>query len=73
MQLRTLFVGLLCGTVGVLVDIDHVISYYIGWNDHFLHTPLLIISGAVLCCLIAYLGGLLYRSILKRKGVKRNA
>jgi len=58
-EYNALLVGLLCGIVGVLVDLDHVIGHYLGWDSHFLHTPLLIVSGAVICGALAYLGGLL--------------
>ena len=61
-----LWVILLCGVVGILVDIDHLIAYYLvpKWSERFLHTPLLIISCAVLCGCGAYLGGLLVRLVL---------
>ena len=62
-----LWVILLCGLVGVLVDIDHFIAHY--WltdlDARFLHTPLLIISCAVLCCCGACIAGLLIRMVLK--------
>ncbi len=66
---NALLVGLLCGVVGVLVDLDHVISYYLvpQWSDHFLHTPLLIVSGTITCGLIAYLGRPLIRMVLIKK------
>lgn len=54
-----LFVGFLCGVVGVLVDLDHAIAFFTDRSGRFLHTPLLIVSSTVLCSLIAYLGGLL--------------
>jgi len=55
----TFLIGLLCGVIGVLVDLDHVIAYYIGRSNRFLHTPLLIVSSIVICGALAYLGGLL--------------
>ena len=62
-----LWVIVLCGVIGILVDIDHPIAYY--WirslNGRFLHTPLLITSGIVLCGCCAYIGGLLIRMVLK--------
>jgi len=62
-----LWVILLCGVIGVLVDIDHIIAYY--WvrslDGRFLHTPLLIISCVVLCGCCTYIGGLLLRMVLK--------
>lgn len=61
-----LWVILLCGLVGILVDIDHPISYYWLTNlgRQFLHTPLLIGSCIVLCCCGACVGGLLIRMVL---------
>ena len=58
----------ICGIVGVLVDLDHVISYYLvpQWSGRFLHTPLLVVSSAVLCGLITYIGGLFIRMVLKK-------
>lgn len=62
-----LWVILLCGLAGLLVDIDHPISYY--WltdlSKTFLHTPLLLISCIVLCSCGTYLGGLLIRMVLR--------
>ena len=54
-----LLVGFLCGVVGVLVDIDHVIALFTNRSGRLLHPPLLITSSIVLCGLIAYVGGLL--------------
>ena len=60
----------LCGLVGVLVDIDHIISHY--WltnlDARFLHTPLLAISCIVLFSLGAYIAGLLCWMVLGGKG-----
>ena len=61
MLYNALLVGLLCGTVGVLVDIDHFIAYFTRGSGRVLHTPILIVSITMLCGLIAYLGGLLIR------------
>ena len=57
----------ICGLTGLLVDIDHPISYYLvpEWGGRFLHTPLLIASCVVLCYCIACIGGLLVRMVLK--------
>ena len=62
-----LWVIVLCGVVGILVDIDHPISYY--WlrslDGRFLHTPLLIGCGCVLLGVGAYIAGLLVKLVLK--------
>ncbi len=65
-----LWVILLCGVLGVLVDIDHPIAHYLipEWSGRFLHAPLLIISGVVLCGCCAYCAGLYIRLVLGGKG-----
>jgi hypothetical protein len=65
-----LFAFGVCGVVGVLVDIDHLIAYFLllpreDWR--FLHTPLLIVSCIMLCGLSAYCGRLYCKHILKDK------
>lgn len=69
----TLFIVGICGTVGVLVDIDHIIAYYLipQWSEKFLHAPLLITSSIVILGLGAYLGGLYLRMVLKKEGGER--
>jgi len=66
---NALLAFVICGIAGVLIDVDHLISYCFvpEWDRHFLHAPLLIASCAVLVGLGAYLGGLLIRQILKRR------
>ena len=56
----------LSGTIGVLVDIDHFIALFNGWEARFLHTPLLVASSIIILGLSTYLGGLFLRSILRR-------
>lgn len=64
---RSLLAFGICGLAGVLIDTDHLISYYLiqGWGGRFLHLPVFIISSLVLGCLGAYLGRLLYRGVLR--------
>lgn len=61
-----LLVILLCGILGVLIDIDHPLSYY--WltklKARFLHTPLLIAGCCILCVALACAGGLLLGMVL---------
>ena len=59
MLITALLVGILCGTVNVLVDLDHPVGYLLGLPNRFLHTPYLIASSGIIFCTIAYLGGLL--------------
>lgn len=59
MLLTTLLVGLICGVVGVLVDLDHIIAFFTKHRGRILHPYLLVISFVMLCSLIAYLGRLL--------------
>lgn len=65
----SLHVFWLCGVAGVLVDIDHPIAYYLlqEASRRFLHTPILIVSCIVLCCLGTYLGGLFVKLVLRKK------
>ena len=65
-----LLVGVLCGITAVLVDIDHLISFTLNWpvtTSRFLHTPALIIGGIILIACIACIGGLLLKTLLRRK------
>ena len=62
-----LWVILLCGLVGILVDLDHFIAHY--WltelDARFFHTPLLIVSCVILGSCSAYIAGLYLRMVLK--------
>lgn len=60
-----------CGIAGVLVDIDHAIGYLLSLPLRFLHAPLLIAGGVVLCGCGAYLGGLLVGNFLGRRRAER--
>ncbi len=55
-----LYVIGICGVVGVLVDLDHIIAF----GGRFLHTPLLIGSGVILIGCCAYIAGLHIRMVL---------
>jgi hypothetical protein len=60
-----------CGMVGVLVDFDHVIQML--WFKEmligrFLHTPIFIMCGIVLCCACAYIGRLGVQYLLTKVG-----
>jgi len=59
MLYNALFAFGICGLVGVLVDLDHLVAYFTGWRGRFFHTPLLIASSLMLVGLGAYLGRLL--------------
>ncbi len=63
---NALFVVGLCGLIGVLVDIDHLVAFFNGWDERFLHTPLLVISSIIILGLGTYLGRLLLGNILRR-------
>lgn len=63
---ESLFVGFSCGCVGVLIDLDHLIAYYAQVEGgRFLHVPVFILGCTVLCCLVAYAGGLVLKDLLK--------
>jgi hypothetical protein len=57
----------LCGLAGVLIDIDHLISY---WNrGHFsqvAHIPVAVVSFFVLCVACACCGGLYLKLVLTK-------
>ena len=63
-----LWVILLCGVLGVLIDLDHPIAYYRLNKSHsrFLHTPILIISGCIFFISLSCIGGLLYKAVLSK-------
>ena len=58
----------LCGLVGMAVDIDHPIAYYLlqNWSGRFLHTPLAIVSGLVLLCVGTLVAGQVVRMVLRK-------
>ena len=58
----------LCGLVGMAVDLDHPIAYYLlqNWSGRFLHTPLAVASCLVLCGIGAHCARL-YRSLVLRR------
>jgi hypothetical protein len=68
---RSLSVICLCGLVGILPDIDHVVAFFIGVPkeaDHRIwHLPLLIGVGIVMLCLGAFSAGLYFGAVLKKK------
>jgi hypothetical protein len=43
---HALYTGLLGGVAGILLDIDHPIAYWLGWNwdgaERFLHFPVVV-------------------------------
>jgi hypothetical protein len=54
-----------CGLAGILVDIDHPITYWLtGKATRADHIPLAIISCIILCCVSACIGGLYGRLVL---------
>jgi len=62
----TLVVGVLCGCVGVLIDLDHVIAFYLGsTHGRMFHKPLLVGGCLILCGCIAYIGRLYIELVLK--------
>ncbi len=63
-----LWIIVICGLAGVLVDLDHLFSYWItGHTSQQAHIPLAIISCIILCGISAYCGRLYYRMVLNRK------
>ena len=63
-----LWVGFFGGVVGVLVDLDHPVSFFLKVeNGRFFHYPIFFLTFAVFCGLCAYIGGLLFTLVLKRR------
>jgi len=60
-------IGLLCGAISLLPDIDHIIAYYWlkGLDGRFLHIPILIWAGTLIVIMCAYLGRLYIKYLLK--------
>ena len=48
-----------CGIIGVLVDIDHVIAHKRGLDHRFLHPYYLLVAGVIIFCCLTRIGGLL--------------
>lgn len=67
-----LFIGILGGTVNILVDFDHLPMVWGGEESRAFHTPLAIVAGVVVLYCFARLGGLLVGMVLRRKKEKRN-
>jgi hypothetical protein len=58
----------LCGLAGVLVDADHLFSYWFtGQVSRAAHFPLLIVSCLVIGGIGACCGGLYFKLVLKRR------
>lgn len=71
---RALLTFGLCGIVGVLVDIDHLIYYTVTYyklqaqiTGRFLHTPIFIVVGSAIIGICAYIGGLYIKSVLRKR------
>ena len=63
-----LWVGVCGGFVGVLIDLDHPISYWLtGKVQRWFHIPFAIISGVVLCIAGACIGRQVLKLVLKNK------
>lgn len=64
---RSLLIGILCGCVCVLVDLDHPIAWAFGLeNGRIFHPYYFLISCLVILGCGAYIGGLLFKAILRR-------
>jgi hypothetical protein len=65
---RTLFIGLCGGGVCVLLDIDHPIAWSLGFETRrIFHPAYLGIACGIICGIIAYIGGLFFKEVLRRK------
>ncbi len=72
---RTFLVGVLGGLVGVLVDADHLVAYFIfhwsKFSGRFLHIPIFIVVCIVLICMVAYLARLYLVAVLRNRNAKK--
>lgn len=62
---RTFRFCILVGICSVVLDADHVATF--GHPQRWLHLPFLIISGFILCCCLACVGGLYIKMVLRRR------
>lgn len=61
-----LLVGICCGVICVLVDIDHFIALPLGWNPRFLHPYYFALSCGIIVGCCTYVGGRILQKVLKR-------
>lgn len=63
--------GLYCGLAGVLVDADHLLTYYFPalFGDRPFHPTLFLIAGVVIVSVATRLGGLYIRMVLSKCGL----
>lgn len=54
------------GCIGVLIDLDHLIGPLFGLSPRFMHAPVMYCSLVAIGCVIAYIGGLIFRVVLRR-------
>ncbi len=72
-------IGIWCGIVSVLPDIDHPISWAIWYLSkgetiypaRFLHTPFLIWAGTLIIIMCAYIGGLFAKFVLRDRNIEQ--
>ena len=66
---KPFYIGVMCGAISLLPDIDHIISYY--WlkelDGRFLHTPLLIWAGTLIVIMLSCASGLYIKLVLRGK------
>ena len=63
-----LYIGLICGGVCVLVDIDHPISVAVGIADgRFAHPLYFILSCVIIIGCCTFVGRLLYKAFLRKE------
>ena len=66
---KPFYIGVMCGAISLLPDIDHIISYYWlkGLDGRFLHTPLLIWAGTLIVIMLSCASGLYIKLVLGGK------
>lgn len=71
--INALFIGVCCGIVGILPDIDHIVSYWLSplsEDRRIFHVAIFIVCCIVLFSLISYGTGFFIQRILKKKDEK---
>ena len=65
---RSFHIGLLCGAISVLLDLDHIIAHYwlTGLDGRFLHTPILIGACTLIVIMCSCYSGLYIKLVLRR-------
>jgi len=69
-----LFIFSLCGVCGILPDLDHAMAVQLCLDPQraarFIHFPIFVVVGCIVCCLCALLGRLCIKLVLRRRDAR---